>query len=121
MNSNLSYLAAPYSHQYPEIVIKRIELLMKADLDLTVNHQKITVSPLYKHYMLPYGNIPGDWNYWENYSKALMDQCKELIIVEMDEWKKSTGVLAEIEYAKNTLYIPIFLYNSITKVLTPWS
>ena len=114
MPSELSYIAAPYSHKDKNVIEQRMQTLLKADADLTVRLRKITVTPLSKHFILPFDNIPGDWGYWEQYSKHLLNQCKEMIIIGIPGWDTSTGVAGEIEYACK-LGIPVYLYNIETK------
>ena len=53
-------------------------------------------------------NLPGDWNFWQDFDKSFVDRCDGGIIVLMlDGWDKSAGVTAEIKFAES-LSKPIF-------------
>ena len=119
MRSELSYIAAPYSHKDKSVIELRMQTLLKADSDLTVRLRKVTVTPLSKHFILSFEDIPDDWGYWERYSKHLLDQCKEMIIIGIAGWDTSTGVAGEIEYARK-LSIPVYLYNIDTKEISEY-
>jgi hypothetical protein len=87
-----------------------MEELEKADLRLTLYYSKITITPLSKHYILKHGKIPSDWNYWERYSKILMNACKEIIVIRLPGWESSVGVAGEMEHAVQ-INIPIVFYD----------
>jgi hypothetical protein len=99
------YLAAPYSHTDSSVIESRMKVFYTIDAQL-MSKGVFTVSPLLKHQTLPYGNLPGDWAYWGAYSEALLERCDEMIVIELDGWKTSTGVIAEIEFCK-THDIPV--------------
>lgn len=105
----LAYLAAPYSDPDPLVVIERIRLLYLADAML-MERGIYTVSPLLKHAILEHRNLPGDWQYWKDYSLELMRRCDELIVLMLPGWDKSAGVAGEIEAAEE-LGIPIIHIN----------
>lgn len=95
----ISYLAAPYSDQDPAVTEERIQRLCEVDQQLMLSGV-FTVSPLYKHMMFMHGvDLPGDWNYWRDYSLSLLPLCERLIVIQMPGWDSSTGVTAEIAYA----------------------
>jgi hypothetical protein len=105
----LSYLAAPYSHPDKKVVEKRMETLCKVDA-LLMKKGTFTVSPLLKHYIVHHADLPTDWNFWQNYSYALMCAVDQMIVVMIEGWAESVGVQAEIEMAKR-FDIPIIYVN----------
>jgi hypothetical protein len=110
MQNELVYLAAPYSHQYPIVTEHRVQQLLKADAAI-IRKGFVTVTPLSKHFILNVGEkIPGDWEYWKNYSLTLLKRCDRLFILTLDGWEQSTGVQGEIEEAKKN-NIPIYLVD----------
>lgn len=64
------------------------------------------VSPLMNHSILGRHSIPGNWDFWQHYSRRLLARCDELVIVPLPGWETSTGVQGEIEIA-NMLSLPI--------------
>lgn len=102
---SLVYLAAPYSDPDPDVVKDRITEFCRCDAAL--NKQGIfTVSPLLKHLVLQHSDLPSDWNYWKDYSLELLKQCEKMIVIMMDGWTSSIGVLAEINLCHD-MGIPI--------------
>ena len=99
-NLTLSYLAAPYSHPDKSVVEKRMETLCKVDA-LLMQRGIYTVSPLLKHFIVHYTDLPTDWNYWKGYSDTVMCAVDRVIIVMMDGWEESVGVQAEIKMANH--------------------
>lgn len=92
------YLAAPYTHSDPQVVEERMKLFCIADARLCkMGH--VTVSPLSKHWLGQYSNIPLSWDFWKSYSETLMNSCTELVVITLDGWETSTGVQAEIKLA----------------------
>jgi Domain of unknown function (DUF1937) len=100
MISSVVYLAAPYSNPDPLIVEARMNAFLDIDA-LLIEQGYVTVSPLSKHFILNRGRkIPGDWAYWEAYSKQLLSACSELLVMtSIPGWKESTGVKGEIQWA----------------------
>jgi hypothetical protein len=112
MISSVVYLAAPYSSPDPLVVDARMNTFLDIDA-LLIEQGYVTVSPLSKHFILNRGRkIPGNWAYWENYSKRLLNVCNELLVMTcIPGWKESTGVRGEICHAID-LDMPIREVNS---------
>jgi hypothetical protein len=106
-----AYLAAPYSHPDPEIVEQRMEIYCRVDAKL-IKQGINTISPLAKHFVIKYEDIPGDWKYWQNYGTGMVRLCAQIYVICMDGWKESTGVRAEIELAKS-LGMPVIYINEL--------
>jgi len=99
------YLACPYSSD--DEVSDRISKFSQIDGRL-MRAGYHTVSPLYKYLIFENGvMMPSDWQYWAEYSKSLMALCDAVVVIEMDGWKTSKGVTAEIEEAQR-LAKPVF-------------
>lgn len=112
-----SYLATAYTHPDKFVVARRIETFCRVDAKL-MKEGLFTVSPLSKHFILEYENLPGDWTYWEHYSIELLSVCKQMIVICMDGWKESIGLKAEIELA-NELNIEIYYVDEQGNWLYP--
>lgn len=93
------YLAAPYTHQDPAVVDRRLETFFKYDLYLT-SEGFHTVSPLYKTLIaLKVPDVQLDYGTWEDYCRALMKLCSEVHVLTLEGWQESEGVLDEIHMA----------------------
>lgn len=101
------YLASPYTHKDPSIKKARAEAATEAAVKLL--HLGVFVfAPIPYNEPWEKYNLPGDWAFWCEFDKSFVERCDGGIIVLMiDGWDKSTGVTAEIEFAKQ-LDKPIF-------------
>lgn len=96
-NQQLVYLASPYTHNDESVVEKRIEIYCKVDAVLTHNGI-FTAPPLLKHFIIQHRKLPSDWEYWKHYSQALLSRCDSMIVLCLNGWLESVGVLEEIRY-----------------------
>lgn len=61
----------------------------------------MVISPIvYGHNLLQFHDMPSDWNFWKNFCQTFLLKSDEMIVYMLPDWDKSTGVLAEIELAK---------------------
>ena len=93
------YLAAPYSHEDSDVVARRMAYFCIVDAKLC-KQGLITVSPLSKHLIKTYTDIPLTWDFWKSYSEKLMEKCDSLYVITLSGWEDSIGVQAEIQMAK---------------------
>jgi hypothetical protein len=103
----LIYLAAPYSHPDPKVVEERIAEICRVDAVL-MSRGTFTFSPLLKHFVKDYANLPGDWNYWQDYCRVTLPKCSQVYVLALDGWEDSVGVREEMKLAE-LLKIPVFL------------
>lgn len=94
--NKLIYLAAPYSHSDPAEIENRMAQFRLIDQQFT-REGKLTVSPLYKHWIINDTDIPNDWNYWGEYSDTLLSGCDTMFVIMFDGWKDSVGIRKELE------------------------
>jgi hypothetical protein len=111
----LSYLAAPYTDSDPTIVADRIERLCKTDAKL-MKKGIFTVSPLLKHFIIQHEALPGDWEYWRDYSAALLCGVDRVFVLTLPGWKESVGVQAEIRLATD-VGIPVFYIDELGEIV----
>jgi hypothetical protein len=98
--SKIIYFASPYSDKDQSVVDNRVELTTKAVAKL-VSEGHVVISPIvYGHTLLQHQDMPSDWEFWKNFCQSFLYKCEELIVFKIDGWDRSTGVLAEIELAK---------------------
>ena len=105
----LSYLAAPYTDKDKAVVEERMKKICIADSKL-MKAGVYTVSPLMKHFILGYADLPGSFEYWRDYSMTLLCTVDQVIVLMLDGWKESEGVQAEIKVATD-VGIPIVYLN----------
>lgn len=95
--AEMLYLAAPYSGS-KEQTAERMEKFCQVDAQL-MKDGYFTVSPLLKHFTLEYADLPGSWEYWEDYAQELMNRCEAMIVIKLPGWEESKGVQGEIKMA----------------------
>ena len=101
----LVYVAMPYSHPNPDVIAERMEVFYKIAADLLLQG-KMVISPVLNHSICKRYNVPSDYKFWGDYSRTLLSKCDEIVVLEMDGWTRSAGVIDEIATAKD-LHIPI--------------
>lgn len=101
------YLASPYTHKDPSVRKLRAETATEAAVKLL--HLGIFVfAPIPYNEPWEKYNLPGDWAFWADFDKSFVERCDGgLIVLMIDGWKNSTGVTAEIEFAKS-INLPVY-------------
>lgn len=103
----LVYLASPYSDANPEVMAFRADAAaatMALMLDQGVNvFSPIACSASVSKFRK---GEPFEYEAWSNVCEAMIERCDSLVVLMIDGWKASTGVQAEIVYARE-LGIPI--------------
>ena len=105
-DKKIVYLAAPYSHKDFSVKVDRFERINKVAARLMLAGEVIFSPISQTHPIALAGGLPGDWQFWEKYDRAMLESCKELVVLMLDGWKESTGVTAEIKIA-GELGIPV--------------
>ena len=108
------YLASPYTHKDAHVRKLRTELATEAAVKLL--HLGIFVfAPIPYNEPWEKYNLPGDWSFWADFDKSFVERCDGgLIVLMLDGWDKSTGITAEIEFAKS-INLPIY-YTSLEQI-----
>lgn len=100
------YVASPYSHHDPAVRRRRFEdvchYVAKRMLQGAVVYSPITHS----HPICERFNMPVDWNFWAHFDRCMIQRADALEVLMLDGWIRSTGVTAEIQFARG-LGLPI--------------
>ncbi|MDR1693617.1 MAG: DUF1937 family protein [Lactobacillaceae bacterium] len=111
MERGYYFLANPYNGTEEE-KNTRFEQTCKAAAHLLRNGVK-TYSPTIHNNVIV--NVSGDWTSEEKkeflmpFSLTMLDKSQGLILLMLDGWEKSAGILKEIEYCKNNK-IPVYKF-----------
>lgn len=97
----LYYLASPYTHKNKEIQKKRLKDISIIGSELTKKgvlciHPIASSATLVKH-----GSMKGCFDTWATLDLEYVRRCDAVLVADLDGWKESIGVTAEIEYARS--------------------
>jgi hypothetical protein len=109
------YLAIPYSGM-EESSFKQATLAAVKILRLGYN----VYSPITHSHPLTEYDVPGDWEFWQKIDFQFIDWCDEVWVLIPEEGEEkvnnSTGVQAEIDYAKrNNKKVILITLNDLEK------
>ena len=108
------YLAVPYSDDDPAIRQARFEAVNKIAAIL-MKESLLVFSPIsHSHPIALDGNLPTDYEFWRCWNNEFIRWCDVLVVAEMDGWKFSTGVNAEMQITTK-LSKPIIYLNPYIK------
>ena len=113
MEKKLVYMACPYSHNSPVEYINKIkkgERFRQANIYAAnlLNRGEFVYSPIsHCHPLAMAADLPGDWEFWEAYDRAILACCKKLYVLMLPGWETSKGVQAEIKIAIKEFNIPV--------------
>lgn len=94
------YLATPYNHPDPEVREGRFRTACNV-AGYFFSRGVYVFSPIaHTHSIALTRDLPHDWEFWCEYDRQMLATCSELWVVEMDGWRESVGVAAEIEIAR---------------------
>jgi hypothetical protein len=104
----ITYLAAPYSHEDPDVVERRECSTAAAAAKLMLDGH-VVFSPIsHSHRLADY--LPSekrfDHEFWMVQDLRILESCGLLVVLCLDGWHVSNGVAREIDHAR-MLGIPI--------------
>jgi len=111
------YLASPYSSPWDQLKknrFKEISLIAAYLYRQLIKLNTVIYSPICHGVPMAVvdKNLQGDYEYWRKFDEAFMLKSTKLMVVCMGGWKKSKGVRAEIDFAKQ---IDLPIYYCFTK------
>lgn len=103
------YLACPYTH--PDAKVRQDRWLAASDAAAwLMGHKYVVLSPISMGHpicVMDQGNLGHDFAAWERTSLTMLDAAEVLVVLVIDGVSESTGVRAEMEYARQK-GIPIY-------------
>lgn len=94
------YLACPYVHEERVVREARFVQVSKAAAHL-MNQGHIVFSPItHGHPMAVNGGLPTGWQFWERVDKAFLQHCHTIVVLPIEGWRESKGLMAELKYAR---------------------
>jgi hypothetical protein len=93
------YLACPYTHPDPAVRRERADKVNRFAAGL-IRDGHVVFSPISHSHAITETGLPADWAFWKVQSLALLEVCERVLVLCLDGWDASAGVLAEIEAAE---------------------
>ena len=93
------YLASPYSHPDPQVREARFNVACRATAELVLAGRAVFSPVVHGHPLVRFG-LPTDWAYWRRFDTEHLKRCDEVLVLQIDGWRESVGVRAEIELAR---------------------
>lgn len=107
MHRNLTYLACPYTHHDPAVMVERFHQANKAAGRLMMEG-KFVFSPIsHTHPICVDSKFPVGFEFWGTYDTAILEYCKEIYVLKIPGWATSKGIASEVAIAA-TMNIPVF-------------
>ncbi len=97
------YLATPYSHKDPAVRQARFEAVTKAAGELIAQDHHVFSPITHSHPIaLAHPDMPTHYEYWREFNEWMIANSEALVVYEIDGWRESVGVAAEIAYAERS-------------------
>jgi hypothetical protein len=94
------YLASPYSHKNSVVMDVRFDKVVAVAAQL-INRGYIIYSPImHFHPIAVRHELPRDFAFWKEVNTQILKRCDKLWVLELDGWRESRGVQAEILFAR---------------------
>ena len=107
---SLFYLASPFTSKNTKEEEQRLEEINQIGGILTLNKVHC-ILPISSSYALGKTmKLPSSFDFWKDLDLLYVEKCDAVIVANMDGWKISIGVQAEIKHAKK-LGKPVYLLN----------
>jgi len=95
----LAYLASPYSHPNPGVRAERFRAACEWAARL-MKEGILVFSPIaHSHSIAEYGGLPGDFEFWGEWSLEILGRCDLMLVLELPGWEESVGLRTEEECA----------------------
>lgn len=95
------YLASPYTDRSNTVMENRYRMVLEAAAELTRQGQCVYSPIVHFHPMACIYDMPRDIEFWETHSKTMIDRAEMVLVIQIEGWEASIGVVREIEYAKS--------------------
>ena len=91
------YLACPYAHDNESVMQERFEKVTDVLTGL-IQKGDVVFSPITHNH---HTTVGGTWeSHWMNFDSTFLRASTRLVVLQLDGWRESLGVNAEIEEAK---------------------
>lgn len=93
------YVASPYSSPDPVIQEARFKVVEYFTAYWLRLGAPVFSPIVYCHHMSLVHRLPGDFAFWGEFNRKMLERATDLWVLKLDGWQVSTGVQAEIKMA----------------------
>lgn len=94
------YMAQPYSSAYPAIRRARYREGIRAAAWLTNLGKSVYAPIVHSHPIAEAMDCqPLGWDFWQNIDRRIIEACETVVVLQLEGWRESIGVMAELQYA----------------------
>lgn len=111
------YLASPYSHPDPVMMVARYEAATREAGRWMANGWNIFSPIAHSHVVAERTELPKSWDYWKGVDEVFLRQAGAVFVYMLDGWGRSTGVQAEIAMAKKMGKPVYYLFHNVGLVV----
>lgn len=76
----------------------RFNAACRATAGLIRTGQPVFAPVVQGHPLVRYG-VPSDWSFWQPMAREYLARCDEVLVLQLDGWRESEGVQAELMLA----------------------
>jgi len=105
--SKLIYLAAPYTHEDPQVRETRFQLINGAASHLMRAGVHLFSPISHTHPIALAGGLPTGWDFWRSYDETMLSACGAIVVLMLAGWDTSKGVTAEVSIGEK-IGLPIW-------------
>lgn len=95
----LTYVASPYSHPNPTVRLERWKAVCRFAGRMLEDGYHVFSPIAHSHPIAIAGDIGTEFDHWESLDMEMLRRCDELIVLQLDGWDASYGVLKEMRVA----------------------
>lgn len=93
------YLASPYSNGSEDVRERRYRMACRATAELIRLGWNVYSPIVHGHHLVRHG-LPTDFWFWQEHDFAMIERCHSLVVLPIDGWRESIGVVAELRFAE---------------------
>jgi len=98
--TKLYYLASPYTHESASVMNDRANVSSIVSRQLMLEGIAHYAPISSEHHLRKFGDMPHTWTAWRNIDLAFVSRVDGILVLCIDGFRESTGVQAEIRYAR---------------------
>ena len=95
----LIYLASPYTHERPEVMERRFDMVCRKAGELMLQGHLIFCPIAHTHPIAVRYGLPRPFDFWKRYDFGMIRRCDEFWIYQIEGWEKSEGIKRVIAFA----------------------